>query len=236
MSRLLKLFGLALTFAPMIACAQQAAEVDSGGVRIVVMGSSTAAGTGPSDPDSAWVSRYRRHLQAMDPQHEVVNLAVGGYTTYHLLPTDTDSTDGRPAPDSAHNITQALAQDPDAIIINLPSNDAANKFSIEAQLANYRRYAGIEPRRRTCPSGSPRPQPRNLDEAGRAIQTAMRDSTYARFGEHAIDFWTGLAEDDATVKPMYDSGDGIHLNSAAHAILFRRVAEADVLKGLKADG
>ena len=234
MPRFFKLFGLALAFAPMIACAQQATEVDSGGVRIVVMGSSTAAGTGPSDPDSAWVSRYRRHLQAMDPQHEVVNLAVGGYTTYHLLPTDTDSTDGRPAPDPEHNITQALAQDPDAIIVNLPSNDAANGFSVEDQLANY--TVMLErAEAQNVPIWIATTQPRNLDEDGRKVQVAMRDSTYARFGEHAIDFWTGLAEDDATVKPMYDSGDGIHLNSAAHAILFRRVAEADVPEALKAE-
>ena len=234
MPRFFKLFGLALTFAPMIACAQQAAEVDSGGVRIVVMGSSTAAGTGPSDPDSAWVNRYRRHLQAMDPQHEVINLAVGGYTTYQLLPTDTDSTEGRPAPDSAHNITQALSLSPDAIIINLPSNDAANGFSVEDQLANY--AVMLErAEAQNVPIWIATTQPRNLDEDGRKVQVAMRDSTYRRFGEHAIDFWTGLAEDDATVKPMYDSGDGIHLNSAAHAILFRRVAEADVPEALKAE-
>ena len=78
-------------------------------------------------------------------------------------------------------------------------------------------------------------QPRNLDEAGRATQVAMRDSTHARFSGRALDFWTGLAEADATVKPVYDSGDGIHLGDAAHALLFRRVAEADVPEAVKAD-
>ena len=232
--RFISVLFLSFAFSCPRAHAQQATEADSGGVRIVVLGSSTAAGTGPSDPDSAWVNRYRRHLQAMDLQHEVINLAVGGYTTYQLLPTDTDSTDGRPAPDPEHNVTQALALSPDAIIVNLPSNDAANGFSAEDQLANY--AAMLErAEAQNVPVWIATTQPRNLDEAGRKVQVAMRDSTYRRFGEHAIDFWTGLAEDDATVKPMYDSGDGIHLNSAAHAILFRRVAEADVPEALKAE-
>ena len=231
-----------LMLAPLVAQAQSASTTptehdvaaDSGGVRIVVLGSSTAAGTGPSDSDSAWVSRYRRHLQAIDPQHEVINLAKGGYTTYHLLPINAELPDGRPAPDPERNITQALSHNPDAILINLPSNDAAQGFEVEEQLANY--DAMLE---RAKAQGVPvwiaTTQPRNLDEAGRQKQVAMRDSTYARFGEYAIDFWTGLAEDDATVKPEYDSGDGIHLNNAAHAILFRRVAEADVPEAVETD-
>ncbi|MBN1481412.1 hypothetical protein EH223_03505 [candidate division KSB1 bacterium] len=31
--------------------------------RIVILGSSTAAGTGPSRSDSAWVNRYRRYVK-----------------------------------------------------------------------------------------------------------------------------------------------------------------------------
>ncbi|MGI9175948.1 MAG: SGNH/GDSL hydrolase family protein, partial [Rhodothermales bacterium] len=175
--RSILLLCLAFTFSSLTAHAQQATEADSGSVRIVVLGSSTAAGTGPSDPDSAWVNRYRRHLQAMGPQYDVVNLAVGGYTTYQLLPTDSAPTDGRPAPDSAHNITQALSLDPDAILINLPSNDAANGFSVEDQLANYALMLE-RAEAQNVPIWIATTQPRNLDEAGRAMQVAMRDSTH----------------------------------------------------------
>ena len=231
-----------LLLAPLAAQAQSASTTavkqdvaaDSGGVRIVVLGSSTAAGTGPSHPDSAWVARYRRHLQALDPRHEVLNLAKGGYTTYHLLPTGTEPPERRPQPDPKRNITRALALDPDAILINLPSNDAAKGFGVEDQLANY--AVMLErAEARGVPVWIATTQPRNLDEAGRATQVAMRDSTHARFSGRALDFWTGLAEADATVKPVYDSGDGIHLGDAAHALLFRRVAEADVLEAVKAD-
>ena len=225
----------ALLLAPTAAHARQPdVAPDGGGVRVVVLGSSTAAGTGPSHADSAWVGRYRRHLQAIDPQHEVVNLAVGGYTTYHLLPTGTASASGRPAPDPERNITQALSLGPDALIINLPSNDAAKGFDVQEQLANYAAMLA-----RAEAAGVPvwiaTTQPRNLDAEGRRAQEVMRDSTHARFGDRAIDFWTGLAEDDATIKPAYDSGDGVHLGDAAHALLFRRVAEADVLGAILAE-
>ncbi|MFT5667674.1 MAG: lysophospholipase L1-like esterase, partial [Vicingaceae bacterium] len=55
-------------------------------IHVVVLGSSTAAGTGPSSSDSAWVNRYRRHLQALNPQNVVTNLGVGGTTTYNIMP------------------------------------------------------------------------------------------------------------------------------------------------------
>jgi hypothetical protein len=57
----------------------------------------------------------------------------------------------------------------------------------------------------------------------------MRDSTLARYAPRAIDFWSVLARPDGTIEPIYDSGDGIHLNSPAHRILFERVASARVL-------
>ncbi|MEZ4983685.1 MAG: SGNH/GDSL hydrolase family protein [Saprospiraceae bacterium] len=57
---------------------------DSTVCRIVVLGSSTAEGTGASSPDSSWVNRYRASL-SRNTRYEVVNLARGGYTTFHIL-------------------------------------------------------------------------------------------------------------------------------------------------------
>ena len=53
---------------------------------LVILGSSTAAGTGPSSPDSTWVNRYRNFLQGINPDNLVTNLAIGGTTTYHIMP------------------------------------------------------------------------------------------------------------------------------------------------------
>ena len=50
-------------------------------IHLVVLGSSTASGSGPSTPDSAWVNRYRNYLQDINPLNQVTNLAIGGTTT-----------------------------------------------------------------------------------------------------------------------------------------------------------
>jgi len=209
-----------------------AASVDGGSVdrtpgsfHVVVLGSSTAEGTGPSHPDSAWVARYREHLRTDRPSSRVTNLARGGYTTYHIQPDGFAPPPGRPAPDPERNISAAVRLRPDAIVVNLPSNDAAAGYGVDEQLANYARVlavtdsAGVDVWIATT-------QPRNLAPAGRALLVAMRDSTLTRFGGRAIDFWSGVAAPDGAILPAADCGDGIHLNDAAHRLLCERVVAA----------
>ena len=206
-------------------------------VRIVVLGSSTAAGTGPSLPDSAWVNRYRAYVTGLNAGNEVVNLAVGGYTTYRIVPTGAPVPFGRPAPDEQRNVTHALTLRPDAIVVNMPSNDAASGYTVDEQLANYTaivRAAG------TAPVWIATTQPRALNAPGRANLIAVRDSTLRRYGPRALDLWTGIAREDGltpgVVLPQYDSGDGIHLNNAAHRILFQRVVASGLLGQITAAG
>jgi lysophospholipase L1-like esterase len=193
---------------------------NSDSVKIVVLGSSTAFGTGPSHPDSAWVNRFRAYVQNIWPGSEVINLAKGGYKTYHILPDDFAPPPERPFPDTLRNITEALSYNPTAIIINLPSNDATAGYSVQEQLGNYELILSI-----TAESGIPvwiaTTQPRNLSVAGRQNLMEIRDSTFVRF-ENPIDFWTGLAEANGNIKPEYNSGDNVHLNDSAHKILFER--------------
>ncbi len=194
---------------------------------IVVLGSSTAEGVGPRDRNNAWVNRFRAYVQTLNAGNQVSNLARGGYTTYHILPDGATPPAGRPAPDRERNITKALSLKPDGIIINLPSNDAASGYSVTEQLANYETVLA-RARSQGVPVWITTTQPRNLSAAQRQNLMAMRDSTFARYGSRAIDFWSGIANADGTVNPSYDSGDGIHLNDAAHQILFDRVVAARV--------
>lgn len=57
--------------------------------RIVVLGSSTAAGAGVSSPDKAWTSRVSAWLEENHPGCTLINLAKGGYTTCRIMPTGT---------------------------------------------------------------------------------------------------------------------------------------------------
>lgn len=198
---------------------------------IVVLGSSTAAGVGPSKIDSAWVTKYKNYLYERNTTVKVINLAVGGYTTYDIMPTGFIPPPNRPAPKPANNITKALDYNPYAIIINLPSNDVTLGFTIAEQLANYDTILSLAGSH-NIPVWVSTTQPRNFTVSQIQKQIEMRDSTYARFGEKAIDFWTEIADSNGRINPIYDSGDGIHLNDKGHAILFSRVVAKNIFEPL----
>jgi lysophospholipase L1-like esterase len=184
-------------------------------LRIVVLGSSTAEGSGPLNPDNAWVNRYRSYLQSANQNSEVINLARSGYTTYKIMPDGFIPPPTKPTVDSDRNITKALSLNPTAIIINMPSNDATIGISVAEQLTNYDSILSVASAY-NVPVWITTTQPRNLAQSGRNILMDMRDSTFARFGDKAIDFWYGLAQYNGYIKPEFDSGDGVHLNDAAH--------------------
>ncbi len=196
-------------------------------LRIVILGSSTAAGIGASTQDSAWVWRYSAALKAINPGYEVLNLAKGGYTSYHLQASGFVSPDGRPDPDTARNITKALSLSPDAIILNLPSNDAASDMSVVEQIANFERILseasadGVRVWVTTT-------MPRNLSEARRQNLLTVRDWISLIYGSGTVDFWSGISSESGEILPWSNSGDGVHLNDAGHALLAERILSARI--------
>ena len=198
---------------------------ETGTCLVVVLGSSTAEGTGASTPDSAWVYRFRNAVYLNDTRHEVINLAKGGYTTYHLLPNGSTSGSGVGIDvDTQRNITKALSLDPAGIIINLPSNDAANNFPVKDQLANFE--VMVSEANAGVPVWICTTQPRNFTNSNQIqIQRDVRDSIFTIYGDYAIDFWNGIAASNGYILDAYDSGDGVHLNDAGHRFLYQRVME-----------
>jgi lysophospholipase L1-like esterase len=193
---------------------------------IVVLGSSTSAGTGPKDPNNAWVPRYQAYLARQFPSFVLTNLAVGGQTTYHIQPTGYVPPRGRPTPVEGKNVTAALALRPDAIIVNLPSNDQAGDYSQAEQQANYERIAQLAANAQVKLWVSTS-QPRNYTESSRLTSLMQtRGFVLQRFAPRTLDFWTPFARASGTIKPEYDSGDGVHMNDAAHAILADTVIAA----------
>ena len=193
--------------------------------KIIILGSSTAAGTGPAFSNNAWVARYRYYLQQKDTRFEVENLAVGGFTTYNILPTGTQIPTGvSHNVDVAHNITKALSLNPDGIIINLPSNDAAFNYLTANQITNYNLIKNTA-LAENVPVWISSPQPKNFgtDTTGLQIQLEMVTETPIQFGEFAFDFWADLGvSDNNGIKPEYNT-DGTHMNDTGHRELFERV-------------
>ncbi|MBK9335796.1 MAG: SGNH/GDSL hydrolase family protein [Lewinellaceae bacterium] len=196
-------------------------------LRIVVIGSSTAAGVGARPLDSAWVNRYQAHLKTLHPACQVVNLGKSGYQTFHLLPTGHKPLPFYPAPDTLRNITKALSLRPDAVIINLPSNDAAAGYDAQVQLDNFEIIA-FAAWAADVPLWITTVQPRNFDTTKIQTQFQVLQAMAKRYGDQVINFWEGLAGPDGTVNSRYNSGDGIHLNNAGHALLFERMAAKNI--------
>lgn len=113
----------------------------------------------------------------------------------------------------------------------MPSNDAANNYSVTEQVSNYNVIIE-KANEKNIPVWAATPQPRNFSQAQINLQLAMVDTTYKMFGEKAIDFWTTIAYYDSRINPLYNSGDGIHLNNAGHRILFARVVDEKILEQL----
>jgi lysophospholipase L1-like esterase len=199
---------------------ERGAAVRSAPKKLVVLGSSTAAGGGPRDPSDAYVPRYRAYLARQFPDFELINLAVGGQTTYHVQPTGFVPPPNRPAPASGHNISRALALGPDAIVINLPSNDTAADIPAAEQLDNLERVVKLanDAHVKLWLTST---QPRNFSAAQIRVQRQLRELILSRYSPRALDFWTPFAAADGTIRADFDAGDGVHLNAAAHSVLLR---------------
>jgi len=198
----------------------------------VIIGSSTAAGTGATVADSSWVGRFRNYVQELDTNAVVINLAVGGYTTYDVMPSSFVPPAGRPAPKTNNNITYALSFKPTAIIINMPSNDAARGFTIAEQVSNFKVFADLAAQD-SVPLWVTTTQPRNLgDPNGRTNLIIMRDSILTLFGPNGVNIFDEMAEEDGGLKSSYDIGDGIHVNNAGHKYIYDQIVGAGVLDSL----
>lgn len=197
---------------------------------VTVLGSSTAAGTGASTYDSCWVANYSRYLGTNKPGRGLVNLAVGGYTSFHILPTGSPSVANRPAPDTAHNITRALKTHPVALIINMPTNDIANGYLSAEYMKNLDTVVAIA-KRNKVPVWLSTTQPRDFtgtDAPKRDTLKALSILMKTHYAPHCIDFWTSTADTSNNILTQYGAGDGIHLNNAGHRVLFNLVVAAHI--------
>ncbi len=199
---------------------------------VVVLGSSTTFGTGATVYDSSWVAKFTAYLHRKNSQNVVYNMGIPGYTTYqNLRPTGYTPPANRPAPNSSFNITAALALHPDAIIINMPSNDVFNDYTIAEQQANFESAMHLADSAHV-PVWVATVQPRNnFTTVQMNTQTLMRDWMFTRFGDKAVDFWTTVANADGTIAAFYDY-DYAHVNNAGHELFYKRVKAETILDSL----
>ena len=186
---------------------------------VVILGSSTAAGVGANPIDSAWAYRVQATVNQNGIKANFVNLAFGGYTTYQAMPNG-DNVSGRPAPDTARNITKALSYHPALVIIDFPSNDIAANYTDQEIVNNYNRMTQM------LDSAKVQyiifsTQPRDFTDPNQRIRLkTLNDTVKSVYTYHVNDFLDQLSTSTYSIKLQYEFGDGIHVNNAGHAVIY----------------
>jgi acyl-CoA thioesterase I len=167
-----------------------------------------------------WVARLQTDVSPRGVL--VTNLAVGGTTTYVGLPSSSVPVSGRPLPNGSINIDAALAHSPKLVLVAYPTNDTEQGYSVSETVTNllairtYARARGVA----VMVQGT---QPRNLTDAQRALLPQIDTQLATAVGPCFVDVRSLLASADGRINPIYDSGDGVHVNNAGHAVIFNRV-------------
>lgn len=171
---------------------------------------------------------YGEYLKRINPGYVITNLAIPGTTTYAAQPDNYLSPANRPAPVQGHNITAAIKLKADAIIINFPSNDAADNFTLTEQENNFKRITSKAAKNNILVWVAT-PQPRNtLSQVQVKRQDSLYDWIMNYYGTKAVDFHNGLASAADSILFKYDSGDGIHVNNYGHKKLYDRVVKESI--------
>ncbi|UEG53904.1 SGNH/GDSL hydrolase family protein [Mucilaginibacter daejeonensis] len=198
---------------------------------IVILGSSTAAGFGATSPDSCWVGRLKLRMTKDKKNVKIINLGIGGYTTYQLMPTgQLSAIPNRPRPDTNANVTAALKYQPDLVIINLPSNDIAANYRDEEILKNYRTIIRLVASARSSYllTGT---QPRNFNQAAmRNRLKILNDKLVSDFPQNVHNYFMKLATPSYAMQRIYNAGDGVHLNNRGHNLVYQTMMTSPVLK------
>jgi len=219
---------LSMCAATALACAGGSATPARPMVAVAVLGSSTAFGTGASTSSNRWVERVRAAAATACPQLVITNLAVGGTTTLDGLPASPGFTPLRPNT----NLDTALALRPALVLVEYPSNDAANLIPLAETLANH-----VTLRDGIRAAGALDiiigPFPRGFTVPAQvALMTGLRDQLPAVGAPRYIALWADLAFSDTLVNSPYAYGDGVHLSDAGHALIASKVLASDAWKAV----
>lgn len=196
--------------------------------KVVVIGSSTAAGVGVSDPSFAFVNRLATFYAGAG--HTFTNLAVSGTNTYNAL---AESVPGKPEILSTANITAALNTNPDIIIVSYPTNDVNLGFTNEETINNLKSIEAIA-------LGAGKTiffvgnQPRNFTNLSQRMQLETQNAMVRQaFPNNSINVYPDLVNTtDYTISATVSAGDGIHVNNEGHRRIFQKVVDFNIFQSL----
>ncbi|QBY49682.1 SGNH/GDSL hydrolase family protein [Cupriavidus oxalaticus] len=185
----------------------------------VVMGSSSAQGTGAS-AGHAWAALLLARVQGAGVSME--NLAKGGSVTYEGLSASASPTPNRPQPDLQHNVDAALSGKPRLLLLSYPTNDSAIGYTVDETVRNL-----LAIRATAQAAGTAvlllSTQPRNMAPDLLARLPAVDAQLASAAGACFVQVREALAGADDKLAPAYDAGDGVHPNDAGHAVILAHI-------------
>lgn len=179
--------------------------------KVVVLGSSTAYGTGATVPDSSWVGRTKTYYKSTHQLDTLINLAVGG--------SFTDS--------GVKLLPKALSYNPDIVLINFPSNDLVAGLGVPLYMSNLRKmYYTVTAAGKRCFVSTTQPR---TDEFNERTLKVARDSVMMEFPANYMQFYDPLVLPGTyDPNPLYVV-DGTHPNNAGHKLLFQAVVASQAI-------
>lgn len=200
---------------------------------IAVLGSSTAAGENASSPAKSYLGLLKAHLQSLGELDTLYNFGLPGSTTYSGMPTGFVPPAGRDAPEPSFNVTRALQLGADIVLVNYPGNDITRGYSLADFMSNLHTiYDTVIAAHKICAVTTTQPRTDLTLDLQQLLQTC-RDSILLEFPVCVLNFWDPIvAPNSLDLNPIYDSGDGTHLNDSGHYVLYQVVIAAECLTGI----
>jgi hypothetical protein len=194
--------------------------------KIVVIGSSTPAGTGASDDAHSYIHGNNSLVNTFYTAHGVIagnvtNLSISGLSLFSGMPSDYTSTGLQDPPDPTDNITAALALNPDIVII-----DFNNKYDQYTLVEDHFAIQTIIDR---CTAVGVKvyfmtPQPReDYTIGGQQFLKTVTDSMLTWAPNNTINKYYPL-DITGTFQRMYPyGGDQIHSADSGHLAISKLV-------------
>jgi acyl-CoA thioesterase I len=190
-------------------------------VTLAVLGSSTAAGTGASQPGRSWVGLLQAWL-AKTKGGSVISLAAPGVLSTSALCTQQVNSNLSELIAPTRNIDRALKLGATHFILAFPSNDTTRGMPAEQTISNFLDM-------RQCAQTNDKAQVAVMSSLPRDGLTKQQNATIAQidaamlkeFGGCYINVRSALADTDhESIRHDLSAGDGVHFNNAGHAVIF----------------
>lgn len=202
--------------------------------KLLILGSSTSnCSFGITSPDSCYVYRIQKYYKDHGFPIQVANRSRAGDDVYYGMPTGYVPPVNRHRPDLDTNITSGLREEnPDVVLVNYPSNgyDSFTVGEVMFCLRTIKQTANAAGKPCFITTTQPRSTPELfLTSKVKRVMAQIKDSVLAEFGFYAINFWDDLVSQvDTTILLQYNDGDLTHPNNAGHALLAKRVINANM--------